>query len=239
MKIERRKVSELSQDPANARKHGEKNLASIVASLRRFGQQKPIVVDRNGIVRAGNGTLTAAAELGWDEIDVVVTGLNGSDATAYAIADNRTAELAEWDDEVLAATLQGLLTDDEALLEAAGFSEDELAAMLGELDGDGTAGGDGSGESGTSSLADRFGVVPFSVLNAREGWWQDRKRAWLALGIKSELGRGENVLGHPETTGNIDFYAQKRALETRNGKKYTTAEAREILLIQGLIGASK
>jgi len=41
-----------------------------------------------------------------------------------------------------------------------------------------------------SSLGDRFMLPPFSVLNAREGWWQDRKRAWLALGIQSELGRG-------------------------------------------------
>ncbi len=44
------------------------------------------------------------------------------------------------------------------------------------------------------SLAESFGVVPFSVINAREGWWQDRKRAWLALGIQSEVGRGENLI---------------------------------------------
>src|SRR6185312_7919155 len=42
--------------------------------------------------------------------------------------------------------------------------------------------------------AERFGIPPFSVLNAREGWWQARKQAWLALGIKSENGRGENLL---------------------------------------------
>ncbi len=41
-----------------------------------------------------------------------------------------------------------------------------------------------------STLADNWDYPPFSVLNAREGWWQDRKRAWLALGIESELGRG-------------------------------------------------
>ena len=43
-------------------------------------------------------------------------------------------------------------------------------------------------------LSDRFGLPPFSVLNSREGWWQNRKRAWLALGIKSELGRGEQLI---------------------------------------------
>jgi hypothetical protein len=49
------------------------------------------------------------------------------------------------------------------------------------------------------TLMERFGVAPFSVLKAREGWWQERKRAWLALGIQSELGRGENALGFSDT----------------------------------------
>jgi DNA modification methylase len=140
MKIEKRKIADLSQDPANVRKHPERNLEAIIASLRRFGQQHPIVIDINNTVRAGNGRLQAAIALGWDEIDCVVTDLKGSEAIAYAIADNRTAELAEWDDDMLAAQLHGLLTDDEALLEAAGFDEDELAAMLDELEGDGTTG---------------------------------------------------------------------------------------------------
>jgi DNA modification methylase len=68
--------------------------------------------------------------------------LKGSDAIAYAIADNRTAELAEWNSGVLAATLEGLQLDDEALLAAAGFSEGELKELLAdiELSGDGTTG---------------------------------------------------------------------------------------------------
>jgi DNA modification methylase len=133
MKILQVPVADLSHDPANARKHPERNLDTIVASLRRFGQQKPIVIDRNNIVRAGNGTLEAAKRLGWEKIGCVRTELNGADATAYAIADNRTAELAEWDDEILAATLNGLALE-EGLLEAAGYDEEELAAMLAEID---------------------------------------------------------------------------------------------------------
>ena len=129
MEIKQVPVDSLSADPANARKHPERNLETIVASLRRFGQQKPIVVDRNGIVRAGNGTLEAARRLGWDTVAVVETDLNGVEATAYAIADNRTAELAEWDDDVLAATLNSLALED-GLLDAAGFDEDELEKLL-------------------------------------------------------------------------------------------------------------
>jgi DNA modification methylase len=134
MQLERIEISKLSNDPANARKHPERNLEAIVASLRRFGQQKPIVIDKSNVVRAGNGTIEAAKQLGWTHIDCVRTSLESSDAIAYAIADNRTSELAEWDDDVLAAQLNGLLADDEELLLAAGFDEDELAEILGDLD---------------------------------------------------------------------------------------------------------
>ena len=50
-----------------------------------------------------------------------------------------------------------------------------------------------------NALSGRFLVSPFSVFNAREGFWQDRKRAWISLGIRSELGRGENLLKFSET----------------------------------------
>lgn len=128
MRIEKISIAELSQDPANARKHNEKNIASIVASLRRFGQQKPIVIDLSNVVRAGNGTLEAARQLGWDLIDAVKTDLKGIEATAYAIADNRTAELAEWDDGILAATLEGLQLED--MLDCTGFSDDDLFDLM-------------------------------------------------------------------------------------------------------------
>jgi ParB family chromosome partitioning protein len=130
MQIFKIKVADLSADPANARKHDDRNIDSIVASLRRFGQQKPIVIDASKVVRAGSGTLEAAKRIGWETIECVETDLKGSEAIAYAIADNRTAELAEWDSDILAAQLSGLLTDDEALANAAGFSTEEIEAML-------------------------------------------------------------------------------------------------------------
>jgi hypothetical protein len=105
MTVETVAIDSLSPDPANARKHGPRNLDAITASLRRFGQQKPIVVDSNGIVRAGNGQLAAARMLGWTHIRIVRSDLPATELTAFAIADNRTAELAEWDDDVLARTL--------------------------------------------------------------------------------------------------------------------------------------
>ena len=73
MKVESVAIDTLTLDPANARKHDEKNLSAIKGSLARFGQQKPIVVDHNGVVIAGNGTLEAAMALGWGSINVVRT----------------------------------------------------------------------------------------------------------------------------------------------------------------------
>src|SRR5687767_9389559 len=128
--IQRRPLAALQLDPANVRRHGPDNLSAIKASLTRFGQQKPIVVDRRGIVIAGNGTVQAARDLGWTEIDVVVTDLAGTEAVAFAIADNRTAELAEWDDDSLASVLAALKAEDDALLEVAGFSDDELNKLI-------------------------------------------------------------------------------------------------------------
>lgn len=128
MQLQRIEISKLTGDPANARKHGERNIQTIVESLNRFGQQKPIVVDSSFCVRAGNGTLEAARSLGWTHLECVVTDLKGTDAIAYAIADNRTAELAEWDADVLAATLEGLQSDE--LLEFVGYTDEELQELL-------------------------------------------------------------------------------------------------------------
>jgi site-specific DNA-methyltransferase (adenine-specific) len=85
-------------------------------------------------VRVGNARLEAAKQLGWDTIQIVRTDLTSSEAIAYAIADNRTAELAEWDDDVLAAQLNGLLAEDEDLLASAGFTDEELEELLNEPD---------------------------------------------------------------------------------------------------------
>ena len=95
-------IESLKLDPNNARKHSVKNLEVIAESLNRFGQRKPIVV-HNDVVIAGNGTLAAAKILGWTEIEVneVPADWDNDLAKAYALADNRSAELADWDDEQL------------------------------------------------------------------------------------------------------------------------------------------
>jgi ParB-like chromosome segregation protein Spo0J len=127
--IESVPISSLLPDPSNVRRHDEKNLAAIKGSLKKFGQRKPIVA-RNGVVIAGNGTLAAAQALGWSEIQIVrADDMSATDATAYAIADNRTAELAEWDMESLGSTLQALREDGLDLLEI-GFDTGDMEDIL-------------------------------------------------------------------------------------------------------------
>ena len=106
----------LTIDPNNARKHPEKNISGIAASLRVYGQRKPLVVNRAGnVVESGNGTLVAARSLGWEQIAVVFVDDDSSKARGFALADNRTAELAEWDQDKLDQMIAGLEIEDDEL----------------------------------------------------------------------------------------------------------------------------
>ena len=135
LRIEQVDLAALTVDPANTRRHDGRNLEAIQASLSAFGQQKPIVVDAADKVIAGNGTVWAARALGWSSIAAVRTSLNGAEAIAFAIADNRTAELAEWDDDALAVTLAGLQNDPGVDYLAAGFSDQEIRELCSRATG--------------------------------------------------------------------------------------------------------
>jgi DNA modification methylase len=136
LKIRRVALASLHLDPSNARLHGEENLASIAASLRRFGQAEPLVVHKpTGRVIGGNGRLVAMKKLGWTECDVVELDIDEITATALAIALNRSAESAAWDPKVLSRLLLQLQAEDS--LEGVGFDEkaiDELLADLAKLE---------------------------------------------------------------------------------------------------------
>lgn len=128
MKIENVSLDAIELDPDNARSHSSRNLETIKESLAAFGQRKPIVLFGN-VVIAGNGTVEAARSLGWDKIAAtrVPTDWTLQQAKAYAIADNRTSELAEWDGGQLLETLSSFDAD---ALTSTGFSPDDLDALM-------------------------------------------------------------------------------------------------------------
>jgi ParB-like chromosome segregation protein Spo0J len=121
-------VERLHADPKNARKHGERNLVTIQTSLRAYGQQKPIVVLASGRIVAGNGTFAAAKALGWRYLAAVVYADEPS-WRMYALADNRSAELAEWDYPELAAALREM-QDDGLRIDELGWADYELEPLL-------------------------------------------------------------------------------------------------------------
>lgn len=129
LQTELRSVLELSNDPRNVRLHDDKNIAAIIESFQKFGQRKPIVVNAKGEVIAGNGGLEAARRMGWDQIAVAPAPDTLQDQQAYAIADNRTAELATWDGPGLAKMLEEL-SGQSYDLGSTGFSQDEVAKII-------------------------------------------------------------------------------------------------------------
>jgi DNA modification methylase len=108
-------VTDLRLDPDNARTHSEQNLNAIRGSLVEYGQRTPLVVNlRTGFVEKGNGTLQAALSLGWTHLAAIFVEDDPGRAAGYALADNRSAELAGWDEmkvEALLKQTDGLVDD--------------------------------------------------------------------------------------------------------------------------------
>lgn len=214
-KVERRKVAELVPYARNSRTHSDEQVGQIAASIKEWGWTVPVLIDPEGGLIAGHGRIMAAQKLGIVDVPCMVAdGWTDAQKKAYIIADNKLALNAGWDDAMLKIEL-GDLGDLDFDLSLTGFSDEELTAF--EM-ADEPLPGEGDNEGSTASLADKFGIAPFSVLNAREGWWQSRKRAWLAIGIKSELGRGEN--GHHAAPGGSPVVAGY----DKSGKRLTGLE---------------
>jgi DNA modification methylase len=128
-------LDSLHLDPSNARHHPEENLDAIVASLLRFGQAEPLVVQKStGRIIGGNGRWVAMRKLGWTEAEVVELDIDDLTATALGIALNRTGELATWDEQTLARLLLEL--KDEGALDGVGYSETDLDQLLDEIQAD-------------------------------------------------------------------------------------------------------
>jgi hypothetical protein len=173
-------------------RHGD--VLSIRRSLAVNGQYRPVVANRGTHtgrpreVLAGNHTLIAARDEGWPDLAVCWVDVDDDQAARIVLADNRTADLGSYDREVLAELLDGLDG-----VEGTGYTDADLAALLQP-----PAGGDAAGraEVARRSLAERFGVPPLTVLDSRQGYWRDRKRQWLDLGLRSDEGRGAELLGN-------------------------------------------
>lgn len=152
-------------------------------SIKEFGWQQPIVVDKNNVVIVGHTRLKVAKKLKLKKVPVVIADtLSEQQVKAYRLADNKTGELADWDVELLDIELDDIVDFD---MSDFGFydMEDEQSTFRKVMAQDNDA----------PPLSERFGVFPGSILDTRRGEWQSRKKQWLDLGIASEVGREGNL----------------------------------------------
>ncbi len=135
IKIEQWKIDRIKPYEHNPRLN-DKAVEAVAASLREFGFRQPVVVDADGIVVVGHTRWKAAKKIGLKTVPVhVAKDLTPEQARAYRLADNRSAEEAEWDVELLPIEL-GELRDGGFDLKLIGFSDKELSEHLGEYDTD-------------------------------------------------------------------------------------------------------
>lgn len=150
-------ISQLHLDPRNARVHNERNIESIKESIMAFGQQKPVIIDKENKILAGNGFYIAAKAVGLKRIQVVVSALSANMAQAYAITDNRTGELSSFDNQILAGLITDLSKDEQMmdLLEGTipGFTRGETDNIMSLLNTEGKLEFQG-GETEDVELAD-------------------------------------------------------------------------------------
>lgn len=127
-------IERLIPSARNARTHSDGQIAEIAGSIAAFGFMVPVLVDRDGMIIAGHGRILAARKLALDRVPVIVVDhLSEAEKRAYAIADNKIALNAGWDDELLKIELE-TLKNDGVDLETLGFSEDEFNRLLDQLD---------------------------------------------------------------------------------------------------------
>ena len=123
-------ISALQPYARNARTHSRRQIKKIAASINRFGFVNPVLIDENNLIIAGHGRVAAAKLLSWAEVPTLrVEHLNETEKRAYILADNRLAEEAGWDQEMLAIELQGLIELDFSI-ELAGFDTAEADLIL-------------------------------------------------------------------------------------------------------------
>jgi ParB-like chromosome segregation protein Spo0J len=190
-------VDEIQFNAKNWRIHPKPQQDALAGVISEVGVvQQVLINDRTGNLIDGHLRVTLADRKGEQTVPAVWVDLDEAEEALVLATLDPLSAMAATDAEQLDALLQEVSTGDAAVQAMLA----DLAESAGVTDGLGEMGPPATDTEAQPrpSLSDRFLVPPFSVLDARQGYWQERKRAWLALGIESELGRGENALGFSE-----------------------------------------
>jgi len=129
MEIIKKPIDSLIPYAKNARVHDEAQIAQIAGSIKEFGFNNPVLIDKDNGIIAGHGRVMAARKLGLTEVPTILLDhLNETQRKAYILADNRIAINSTWDNEMLSLELMDI--KDDVSLAMLGFSLDELDALL-------------------------------------------------------------------------------------------------------------
>lgn len=208
----------------NARQHSPDQIRAIARSMEQFGWTVPVLAKPDGEIIAGHGRVLAAVHLGLTEAPVItLDNLSESDIRAYRLADNKIAELATWDMELLGKELDALRME-QYDLGAIGFDSEELTELLEPMNQPHEPLRYGAALTGT--IADDFLMSPCDVFRVASGDWQARKRAWLEIipFDYEELGREGDLVMAAKTRKDPRFYERKQRTEERLGVELTTGE---------------
>lgn len=198
MNVEMISIADITPYRDNPR-NNDNAVKYVKESIEEFGFKVPIVVDKHNVLVAGHTRLRAAIQLGYTEVPTVTADdLSDDQVRAFRLADNKVSEYAQWDFNLLEKELSEIEDID---MESLGFDDsifDELEEEPEVKTYD---------DKKLGSLAEKFIVPPFTILDTRQGKWQDRKRGWIATGIKSELGRDDDLVfgNHLEMAGTSVF----------------------------------
>lgn len=202
-RIEKMSVEELATQcrlPGNPRIITEEGKKQLDDQLEELGNLQPITFNRRtGHILGGNQRIERYHARGDTETDVWVVDLSDEKERAAALALNNHA--GDFDIELLKRMTEELgkdFADATKALALAGFKPGELDAILAAANA-GNGGGEGGKQQAFKTLQERFLLPPFTILDARQGYWQTRKAAWIALGLRGEIGRGGNLLKMSDT----------------------------------------
>ena len=176
IEIQYKKLADIKPYEKNPRKNDDA-VEYVMNSIREFGFKVPIVIDREGVIVAGHTRYKAAKKLRMKETPrIIADDLSDEQIKAFRLADNKVAEKAEWDFELLNDELENILNFD---MTDFGF----------ELEPENFAYDIPNSEKG--NLRDAFLIPPFSVFDTKQGYWQERKRAWRDIILDDGSARGD------------------------------------------------
>nr|DAP51610.1 MAG TPA: Putative modification methylase [Caudoviricetes sp.] len=199
MKIEVLNIDDLIPYENNAKEHPKEQIEQIKKSIIEFNNNDPIAIDENNVIIEGHGRHEALKQLGYEQVECIrLSHLNEEQKKAYRLIHNKLTMNSDYDFNLLEQELMNIQDIDmlEFDFDMSFLNEDEEEIK----------------EEASKKLTDEFLIPPISVFDTRQGYWQDRKRAWKSLGISSDVGRDEALLGQ-----GLKQLAEKQGSKTLTG----------------------